>query len=182
MTVPLLPLLLDTFDYVGERLRARVAGLDDDEYLWEPVPGMWTVEPAADGRWAAAPNRRVPDPAPMTTIAWRLWHIASDCLAGYVYPHLGDWPLPVPEGEWFGDAAAALATLDVSVGAFRSRIADLGEDGLARELGPAWGPFARDTWAALVLHAIDEVAHHGAEVALLRDLYQRRDALGAGTG
>jgi hypothetical protein len=24
-----------------------------------------------------------------------------------------------------------------------------------------------------VLHAIDEVAHHGAEIALLRDLYPR---------
>jgi hypothetical protein len=29
----------------------------------------------------------------------------------------------------------------------------------------------------LVLHVLDEVVHHGAEVGLLRDLYLRRDRL-----
>jgi hypothetical protein len=29
----------------------------------------------------------------------------------------------------------------------------------------------------LVLHVLDEVIHHGAEVGLLRDLYLRRDQL-----
>jgi hypothetical protein len=49
----------------------------------------------------------------------------------------------------------------------------LGEDGVRQPLGPAWGPYADDSWAALVVHAQDELAHHGAEVALLRDLYLR---------
>ncbi|MCZ2837567.1 hypothetical protein [Modestobacter sp. VKM Ac-2985] len=29
-------------------------------------------------------------------------------------------------------------------------------------------------WADLLVHATDELAHHGAEIALLRDLYRWR--------
>lgn len=36
-------------DFAGERLLARVAGLTDDEYLWQPVPECWTVRPGPDG-------------------------------------------------------------------------------------------------------------------------------------
>lgn len=175
MTVAVLPMVFEAFDYVSGRLRDRAAGLTDDEYLWEPVPDMWTVREQG-GRWVPDPNRRVPEPAPLTTIGWRIWHVA-DCLASYVTPHLGDWPLPVPDGEWYGDAASALAGLDVATDAFRARVTALGEDGIAGKLGPAWGPFAESSWADLVLHAMDEVAHHGAEVALLRDLYLRRAEL-----
>jgi hypothetical protein len=176
MTLLVMPLVLDTYDFMGARLRTRLAGMTDEEYLWEPVRDMWTVR-EQDGRWIPAPNRDVPDPAPMTTIAWRLWHIASDCLCGYVYPQLGAWPLPVRQGEWYGDAESALVSLDVAYAEFRSRISALGEAGLASELGPRWGAYEHDCWAALVLHAMDEIAHHGAEIALLRDLYLRRDSL-----
>jgi hypothetical protein len=176
MGVAVLALVLDSYEYVFGRVRDRVAGLDDAEYRWEPVPDMWTVS-QQDGRWVPARNRRVPAPVPVTTIAWRMWHIAS-CLASYVTPHLGgEWPLSVPEGEWYGDAASAIDGIGTAHEAFRARISELGEDGIARELGPAWGQYEHDSWAALVLHAMDEVAHHGAEIALLRDLYLRRESL-----
>ena len=38
-------------------------------------------------------------------------------------------------------------------------------------LGPRWGPFAEHSLVDLVLHALHEVTHHAAEIALLRDLY-----------
>ena len=47
---------------------------------------------------------------------------------------------------------------------------------LARPCGPAEGPYADYPMAALVLHINREVIHHGAEVALLRDLYRARSA------
>jgi hypothetical protein len=50
----------------------------------------------------------------------------------------------------------------------------LGTDGLARPCGASEGPYANRPMAALVLHINREVIHHGAEVALLRDLYLRR--------
>ena len=49
----------------------------------------------------------------------------------------------------------------------------LGADGLARPCGPAEGPFGDRPMAALVLHINREAIHHGAEIALLRDLWLR---------
>jgi hypothetical protein len=50
----------------------------------------------------------------------------------------------------------------------------LGDEGLARPCGAAEGLFAAYPMAALVLHVNREVLHHGAEIALLRDLYANR--------
>jgi DinB superfamily len=169
--VALRDLVFGGFEYVWGRLRTRVEGMTDAEYLWEPVPEMWTVRLDSE-RHIADWARPDPVPAPVTTIAWRLWHIA-DCLASYVAPHLGEWPLPGEFRDWFGEVRPALVNLDVAHGAFRERVSALGEEGLRRELGPGWGPYEHESWAALVLHAMDEVAHHGAEIALLRELYVR---------
>ena len=54
---------------------------------------------------------------------------------------------------------------------FRAGVAGWGDD-LFQQLGPAWGPFAEHTRLDLVLHAQREVIHHGAEIALLCDLYR----------
>ncbi|MEO9137734.1 MAG: hypothetical protein ABI345_01580 [Jatrophihabitans sp.] len=88
-------------------------------------------------------------------------------------PALGDRPLERPVTEWYGEVDAALGALDTATAAFLERVTALGEDGISRPLGPDWGPYADDTWAALVVHALDEIAHHGAEIALMRDLYLR---------
>jgi hypothetical protein len=174
MEADLLPLLFDAFDYMWNRTLTRLDGLTVDEYLWEPVPDAWTVRPEA-GRWRADFATPDPVPAPVTTIAWRMWHIA-DCLASYVAPHLGPSPLPGESREWVGEPRAARGAMQLTYDTFRDRIHELGEAGLRQELGPAWGPFAHDSWAALVIHAMDEIVHHGAEIGLLRDLYLRRGA------
>ncbi len=56
---------------------------------------------------------------------------------------------------------------------WRSGVAGLSVDELARPAGSSEGPFADRSLAALVLHVNREVLHHGAEIALLRDLYLR---------
>jgi hypothetical protein len=166
-------LVLSSLDYIWERLRSRCNGLTQAEYLWEPVAGCWSVR---DNDGAASVDRIEPDPdpAPVTTIAWRLWHIGSDCLAGYTQGGLGPWPLRVRDREWFMDVDQALAAVDSAWAAFRGGLGALGEDGMNSALGERWGPYAEDSWAALVLHAQDELSHHGAEIALLRDLYAAR--------
>jgi DinB superfamily len=168
-----LPVLLRGWDDAWQRLDRRLAGLDDAEYLWEPVPGMWSVRPV-DGGWIADRADSEPDPAPVTTIAWRLWHIASDCLADYLERSPAGRSLAVTGRQWHGDAATALADLRTAGTAFRGAMVALGEDGIGQPLGPAWGPYAEASWADLLVHALDELAHHGAEVALLRDLYRAR--------
>ncbi len=39
------------------------------------------------------------------------------------------------------------------------------------------GPYAQANTVDLALHVLDEVIHHGAEIALLRDLYSHRSSL-----
>jgi hypothetical protein len=46
-------LLLAQMDEVYGRLRGRLEGLSDEEYLWEPVPGCWTVRRDPSGAWVA---------------------------------------------------------------------------------------------------------------------------------
>ncbi|MDG4856972.1 DinB family protein [Streptomyces sp. T-3] len=38
-----LGLLLDQFDMAREMAQVRLTGLTDEEYLWEPVPGCWSI-------------------------------------------------------------------------------------------------------------------------------------------
>lgn len=170
----LAPQLLASLDFVWSRFRGRLDGLTEDEYLWEPAPGSWSVRPAHGGGWEIERPHPEPTPAPITTIAWRLWHIGSECLAGYTSQGLGPWPLEVRDREWYASPGPALAALDQAWQAFCAGLTELGEDGLWRPLGPDWEEFADDLWLGLVLHAQDELSHHGAEVALLRDLYLRR--------
>src|SRR5580765_7087506 len=83
-------LLLDQVDSARGILRARLEGLTDEEYLWEPVPDCWSVRPrgqtrsaspAGTGEWVLdsfdyhARPRQEPSPTPFTTIAWRLGHL-----------------------------------------------------------------------------------------------------------
>ncbi len=133
-------LLLDTFDYVWQRVRARLDGLTADEYFWEPVEDCWSVREQA-GCVAGRETLAGADSSPVTTIAWRLWHIGSECLAGYTARGLGDWPLDVDEDEeWYGDVDDALSALDRAWTAFRGGVAALGEDGMWRPLGEGGDP------------------------------------------
>jgi hypothetical protein len=56
-------LLLAQTDEVYDRLRQRLAGLTDDEYLWEPVPGCWTIHRDESGAWVSDYAEPDPDPA-----------------------------------------------------------------------------------------------------------------------
>jgi DinB superfamily len=171
---PIESLVLSSLDYVWGRLRARWDGLTQEEYLWEPVKGCWSVRDNG-GVVSVESADPDPEPAPVTTIAWRLWHIGSDCFSGYTQGGLGPWPLPVRDLEWFMDVDQAVAAVDTAWLAFRAGLGKLGEDGMNSALGETWGPYADDSWAALVLHAQDELSHHGAEISLLRDLYAARE-------
>jgi len=169
-----LPLLFSGYDDAAHRLLRRLEGLTLDEYFWEPVPHAWTVR-HVDGGWVADWADPDPEPAPVTTIAWRLWHVASDCLADYLSRSSVPRPVGTTGTQWYGDVEPALRDLRSAVDAFRSHMTGLGEDGIREPLGPDWGMYAHQTWAELVVHATDEVAHHGAEIALLRDLHLWRE-------
>ena len=69
----------------------------------------------------------------------------------------------------------AVAWLDECYAAWKAGVDVLDADGLARAVGPAEGPYRDHPMATLILHINREVIHHGAEIALLRDLYRHSD-------
>ena len=172
--------LLDQLGFQWDgALRPRLAGLTDEQLLWEPVPGMWSVRARADatspmavGAGAtvldfALPN---PSPAPLTTIAWRLAHIAL-VYGERASNHFADGSVSYDTVDWPMTAAAMLAFVDEQHDLWVAGVRALGSDGLGRPCGPAEGPYADAPMAALVLHVNREVLHHGAEVALMLDLF-----------
>ena len=163
--------------------RPRLAGLSDEEYLWESVDGAWSIRPraaAASPMAAGAGDLTIdwaypePDPAPVTTIAWRLGHVIVGVLAMRNAAHFGRDPVDYASFRYAGTAAAALEQLDEEVACWLSGVRALGEAGLEEPCGPSEGQFADAPLAALVLHINRELIHHLAEVSLLRDLYRHR--------
>jgi hypothetical protein len=167
-----------------QQLRPRLAGLTDDEYFWEPVAGCWSIRrrgestaPISVGGGAFTMDYAMPphEEEPVTTIAWRLAHLIVGVFGARDASHFGGPPVDFGTFEYAESAAAALDQLDAGYAAWIKGVQSLGTDGLARPCGPAEGPFAEYSMAGLVLHIHREVIHHGAEVALLRDLYHWRD-------
>jgi hypothetical protein len=166
-----------------QQLRPRFEGLTDQEYFWEPAPCSWSVRPrgqsqamvqAGSGAFTIDFALPEPDPPPVTTIAWRLGHLIVGVLGARVSSHFGGPPVDYQSFAYAGTAAEALDQLDQMYDAWSNGVERLGAEGLARPCGPSEGPFAQRTMAALVLHISREVIHHGAEVALLRDLHLQR--------
>jgi hypothetical protein len=164
-------------------VRPRLEGLSDEEYLWEPVPGCWSIRargeattPMADGAGDYVIDFALPEPrpVPVTTIAWRLGHVIVGIFGLRNASHFGGPPADYATAAWAPDAKTALAQLDDGYGRWVEGVRSLGEDSLAKLVGPAEGPFAARPYATLVLHINREVIHHLAEVLTLRDLYRAR--------
>jgi hypothetical protein len=176
--------LLDqlTFHWDGQ-LRPGLEGLTDDEYLWEPVPGCWSIRrrdqaetpmAAGGGAYVADFAYPEPDPAPVTTIAWRIGHLLVGVFGARNAAHFGGPAVDYATYHWSPHADAALAQLDEAYRRWVAGVSALGADGLERPVGEAEGPWAQHSYAELVLHINREVLHHGAEILLLRDLYRHR--------
>jgi hypothetical protein len=165
------------------QLRPRLAGLTDDEYFWEPVPGCWSVRPAGTSTAATVGGSGAytvdfaypePDPAPVTTIAWRLAHVIVGVFAMRNANHFGAPATDYDRFDYAGDADTALAQLDEQYARWMAGVRALTPAQLAQPCGPTEGPYGQLPMAALVLHIHREAIHHGAEIALLRDLYRAR--------
>ncbi|URM91993.1 DinB family protein [Streptomyces sp. MRC013] len=204
-TPPRLIPLLDQFDFARERLADRLAGpvvdsgngtavevgpLTDEEYLWEPVPGCWSVRRRTDGPgpratalggtgdWgrdtAPAPH---PVPPPFTTLAWRLSHL-SELLALRADHTAGTHALTRDDYRTSGDAAGAIAEFDAAATAWRNVLLaadDRALDTVGHSTYPH-GSDPEDPFVDIVWWVNQELLHHGAEIALIRDLYRSRHA------
>ena len=166
--------LMTAFDYVWARFTDRLAGLSDEEYLWEPVPGCWSLRPDGLGRWqldGGGGGGPAPDPVPVTTIAWRVGHLGGLALGGLTDRRFGEGAGSPQSDDFPAEAGAVPAFLDGHYKAWRAGLAGLDAQGWEAPLGPSWGPYSDSNTVDLALHVLDEVVHHAAEVGLLRDLW-----------
>lgn len=177
--------LVDQIDWHWhQQLRPRLDGLTDAEYLWEPVAGSWNVrrksESTADfkpgaGEWTVDFVYPEPVPAPVTTIAWRLVHILVGVLGARLAGHFGAEPCDYEHYDYPGTADDALRRLDDLYGRWIEGVSSWTAADLEVPMGELEPPqFADEPRATLVLHINRELIHHGAEIALLRDLYAHR--------
>jgi DinB superfamily len=176
--------LVDQLDWHWQhQVRPRLDSLADDEYLWEPVGGCWSVRNRAAvptgiahgaGQYVLEYAWPEPSPPPVTTIAWRMAHIIVGVLGQRNAAHFGGPPADYDTHVYAATAAEALRQLDEAYAAWTKGVRGLGEQGLARPCGPAEGPYADFPLAALVLHINRETIHHAAEIAVLRDLYRNQ--------
>jgi hypothetical protein len=159
--------------------------LTDEEYLWEPAPGAWSIRrrgqaasprPFGPGEWQLDDAAGDPDPTPVTTIAWRLGHLHA-CFAGDWEWTFGQRRRPPEELVDFSPSAAvALERFWATMDRWRAGVAavtpeqldTVGFDQYPRSSAPE-EPFITVIWAGNL-----ELIHHMAEVALLRDLYRTR--------
>ena len=107
-------------------LRPRMEGLTDDEYFWEPVRDCWTVhrEGSIDFVYPE------PQPAPFTTIAWRLAHVIVGVLAMRNHSHFGGPPADYRSWHYATDATTALRQLDDAVHRWITGVPRLQDDDL----------------------------------------------------
>lgn len=110
-----------------------------------------------------------PEPAPMTTIAWRLGHVIVGVLAMRNASHFGRAAVDYQTFEYATTAQAAVAQLEAEYATWMAGVESLGEEDLHRACGEH--EFEEDSMARLVMHIHRELIHHLAEVSLLRDLY-----------
>ncbi|XVU30339.1 DinB family protein [Actinoplanes sp. CA-054009] len=152
-------------------LRPRLDGLTDEEYFWEPVRGCWSIRPhgTGSGEWTMDFASPAPEPAPVTTIAWRLAHIIVSCLGYRVGWYFGGPEVDSETFAYAGTAEEALKQLDEMYGRWNAGVRELSDADLDNP--PTAGP-ERLPMENRVLHVNRELIHHGAEISLLRDLYR----------
>ncbi len=169
MTRRLVDLLTAEMDETWQTLRSRLEGLTDEEFFWEPAPRCWTVHPDVNERWVVDYTDPAPEPPPFTTIAWRLVHLAM-CKIMYHEYAFGPGELTWDELAVPGTAAGAVAWLEEGHAQLRATLDGLSDADLDRMRLTNWGepwPTWRIFWTM-----IHHDAHHGAEIACLRDLFR----------
>jgi len=177
-------LLLDQLDTSTAMARDRLAGMTDDEHLWEPVPGCLSIRRAGDvqghtlghGEWLLEWPRPEPEPAPMRTMAWLLGHLYDGFLSRYEWTFGARQADPATMADFTPSAIEALERFWTLMARWRDGIAVLNDEQLDM-IGYGQYPYGLDPqlpFIAIVWWTNRELIHHTAEIAFLRDLYAAR--------
>jgi hypothetical protein len=170
---PRLAPFLAQWDYFAGVLFDRLAGLTDDEYLWEPAPTVLTVR-MKEG--VPTPDQLGMDPTgdvnPPRTLAWSVGHLASGTCERADYL-VGDHRLQPGDLTWPMTAAEGVDFLRDGLSRWRSGVAQMsdadldtvGRSAFPRGLDPDL-PLIEVVW-----WVNKELIYHASEIWLVRDLY-----------
>jgi DinB superfamily len=168
----------------GALITARQGGgrLTDEEFLWEPAPGAWSIrrrgeatspKPIGPGEWVLD-GRGDQYPAPVTTIAWRLGHLHSDFAGRWEWTFGGRRLAPDLVVDFTPSAEEALERFWALMDRWRASVAAMTPEQLDTVgFGQyPWGSDPEEPFIDVILDSNFEFIHHMAEIALLRDLWQ----------
>ncbi|MBI5830316.1 MAG: DinB family protein [Chloroflexi bacterium] len=159
--------LLAQLDHAWGSVQDYLAGLTADEFVWSPSENVWHLA-QKNGGWTIPYSWIPPQPAPFTTIAWRLAHMAAnkvlvlDHAFGARQARLADLDLPP-------DLDGMIAYLHVCHQPFRAQVERLTDDDLPTLRYSEWGEqrATERIIASAILHDVE----HGAQIATVRELH-----------
>jgi hypothetical protein len=179
-TPPRLAPFLAQWDYIVEVLRERVAGLTDEEYLWEPAPDCWTVRPGPDGRGIPDAETWAPTGeggTPPRTLAWSIGHLATGVFQRADYL-VGSHSVKSSELVWPMTADDGVEAMFAGLSAWRDGLDQMTDTDLDT-VGRSANPDGLDPTLPLieiVWWVNKELIFHAAEIWYARDLYAARAA------
>jgi hypothetical protein len=181
-----LGLLLDQLDSSIEISEARLRGLSDGEFFWEPLTSrrIWslrrrghaeTPDAYGPGEWVLDFDRAPHQLEAFSTVAWRLGHLSS-MFAGRWEWTFGSHSIdPAAVVDFAGTATSSLSQLHELARQWRDSLETLTDEQLDT-VGFGQYPWGLDPQLpiiGIVWWINREYIHHTAEIALLRDLYTR---------
>ena len=173
-SAPILAPLLAQFDTSLALVLQRLAGLDEQEYRWSPVPGAADLIPVVGGN--AGEEHLVATGndggEAIRTIAWSLAHLVDGFLKRADHVD-GTHSLAEEYGPFPGDPEEAVAEFQRAAARWRSAVAGASAE-QAVQVGYSQYPPGQDRdlpFVDIVWWVNRELIHHGADIAMIRDLY-----------
>jgi hypothetical protein len=157
-----------------ERVRWVLEDISDADCFWEPVTSCWSVRPRAEasrgwgtGAFVVEDQWPQPDPLPVTSIAWRIAHLAAwtDVYRNWTFE---DQSLGLSHFDVPGNSVELVDWVVAAQQRFSACVDKLNDDDLADVRAAHYG--AHLPVHRLVLGIANEHTHHGAEIGLLLDL------------
>lgn len=155
------------FDLTWSLFELHLGQLQDDDFLWEPAPVCWTVRRSGDGTWVPDWADTEPDPIPVPTVAWILWHI--EWWWSVTLDHArGRVPRERTDITWPGDGAAAIEGLRGLRDEWTTLVAALSDDALDSPAPFPWQGEPDKTVAHMLAWVDAELMKNVAEIGQLR--------------
>jgi DinB superfamily len=167
-------LLRDTLARSIDVTRWTLEGLTDDECFWEPVQPCWSVRRRAEagpgwgiGGWVCEDEWPQPEPLPVTSIAWRIAHLAAwtEVYRNWTFE---DKTASLLQFEVPSDGEGLTTWLEGAQRSLQAAVGPLDDEAIGEPRPAHYGPHL--PIAQLVMGMSVEYTHHVAEIGLLRDL------------